>query len=72
MFDSNEATKERVSSYVAALEQERKGYEARQAAVKAGHLDRLDEPQLGLRVKDVDAEIARCKKLKSSKSEAAA
>lgn len=64
MFDRNEATKERISSYMAALEQERKGYVARAAAVKAGHSDRLDEAQLELRIRDVDAELKRVKALK--------
>lgn len=66
MFNEKEATKERISSYVAALEHERKGYVARQEAVKAGHADRLDAAQLDLRIKDVDAEIKRAKKLKSN------
>jgi uncharacterized small protein (DUF1192 family) len=46
---------------IAALEEEKSGYQSRLAALKVGKRDRLDVDELGDRVKQVDAEIKRCK-----------
>lgn len=70
MFTAEETTKERVAAYVAALEQEKKGYAARLAALADGHTDRLSADQLNARAKGVDDELARMKKLKPKDSEA--
>lgn len=67
MFTKEEATKERIAANVAALEREREGYDARIRGVEAGHDDRLSIDTLKVRIKDVDAEIARLKKLKPSR-----
>jgi hypothetical protein len=64
VFTTAEATKERVDAYVASLEREKTSYETRIARIKGGRHDPLDEKQLELRVKDVNAELARVKKLK--------
>ncbi|MGH3041020.1 MAG: hypothetical protein ACRDNG_04660 [Gaiellaceae bacterium] len=52
-----------VESYLAALEQERRGYETRLADKKAGRDEPLSEAQLADRVKQVDAESKRAKAL---------
>ena len=67
MFTAEEATKERVGAYLAALEQEKAGLEARVVRVKDGRPDPVNATaeQLAGRVKDVDGEIKRAKGLLS-------
>lgn len=67
MFTAQEATKERVGAYLAALEQEKAGLEARVTRVKDGRPDPVNATaeQLAGRVKDVDGEIKRAKGLLS-------
>jgi uncharacterized small protein (DUF1192 family) len=67
MFTKDEQTEERVDAYVDALEWERKGYEARLAAVGKNRDERLDADQLQDRIDQVDAEIARVKPGKAKK-----
>lgn len=67
MFTKEDATKERVADYSAALEREKAGYEARIARVDGGRPDPLPKEQLELRVKEVDAELARVSKLAPKK-----
>jgi hypothetical protein len=63
-FTAEEATKERVDAYVAALEREREGYVFRLKALKEGKSERLAKEVLDARVKAVDQELARVKKIK--------
>lgn len=60
---SDTPTDEQVATYVRALEEEKAGYRARVNALKHGRRDTLDEAELADRVKQVDAEIARVRKL---------
>lgn len=63
MFTKEEATKERVDAYVAALEYELVGMEARIVRVKAGRPDPVQATLevLQAREKDIQAEIKRAK-----------
>lgn len=69
MFMKEEASKERISSYSAALKSEVEGYEARIARAEAGHQEPLSVEQLKLRVAGCKAELARVGKLKSKGKE---
>lgn len=60
---TKDATLEQAGRYLAALEEEKAGYEARIARAKAGRVEPLTERQLADRVKQVTAEIARVKRL---------
>lgn len=73
MFDKDERTKERVAAYVEALEEERKGYEARLLAVSRGFTDRggLTDEMLKSRLDDVDASIKWAKTKPKEEKEAA-
>lgn len=64
MFTAEEATKERVDAYLAGLERELDGYQFRVKALADGKFERLTKEQLEARVKAVQAEIARVKKVK--------
>lgn len=66
---NKESTKEQVSAYVAALEDEKASYEARIDAAKNGRLERLDEAQLADRISQVDAEVKRAKSLLKKKKD---
>ena len=66
MFSNDEATTERRDAYLAALEHEKRGYEARREAKQNGlHIGGLDlsVEQLDDRIKQVAAEIKRAKKV---------
>lgn len=69
MFTAEEATKERVDAYLAALERELKGYEFRVKALSEGKAERLPKETLDARVAATKAEIARVKKLKPADNE---
>ena len=61
MFTAEEATQERVDAYVAALEQEKAGYEARINAIESGKHDPTGKTveQLKARIRQVQDELAR-------------
>lgn len=63
MFTKDEATQERIASYVAALEEEASQYEAGLSAAKAGGDEKRVE-KLERRLEGVKAELERVKKLK--------
>lgn len=74
MFTAEEATKERVEAYVAALEKEIADYEARVKRIELGRKDPLVDQgsspkeaadQVRDRIKQCKAEIARVKKVKA-------
>jgi len=52
-------TEEAVSAYVASLDAEKSGYEARLARLAVGKSDPLDEEALSARLAAVDAELSR-------------
>lgn len=61
---NQESSSEQIESYLAALELEKRGYEARLAAQKSGaREDPLSAAQLGGRVKQVEAEQKRVRAL---------
>lgn len=74
MFTSEEATKERVDAYVAALEHELEGVKARIARVKDGRPDPVQATieVLGAREKDIEAELKRAKAAAPKEEKAAA
>ncbi len=62
------STVEQVKAYVAALEREKQGYEARVDAAKNNRQERLPVEQLEDRIVQVDAELKRAKSLLGKKT----
>lgn len=70
MQSAQETTKERREAYLAALEHEKAGYEARLARLAAGKSDPRSKAELEELVKGVAAELARAKRGGKAKSPA--
>lgn len=60
---NSKSTVEQVEAYLAALTDEKAGYEARIAAAKVGKQERLSVEELEARVGQVEAEAKRAKGL---------
>lgn len=60
---NEDSTQDQVEAYLSALAREKEGYLVRLSAIEAGKPERLDAETLSARVKAVEAEVRRAKKL---------